>query len=89
MGERLGNAVPVPESVAVCGLFVALSVTVNVPLRVPVAVGVKVTLIVQAAPAAMLAPQVFVCPKSPPSVPVNVMLLMLNAVPWELVSVTA
>ena len=42
-------------------------------LRLPVAVGVKVTLIVQFAPAATLAPQVLVCEKSPLFVPVIVM----------------
>jgi hypothetical protein len=88
VGERLGSAVPVPERLAVCGLFVALSVTVNVPLRAPVAVGVNVTLIVQLAPAATLAPQLFVWAKSPLLLPVKVMLVILNAVPWELVSVT-
>jgi hypothetical protein len=39
-------------------------------VRLPVAVGLKVTLIVQFAPAATLAPQVFVCEKSPLFVPV-------------------
>ena len=89
LGARLGGAVPVPVRLAVCGLLVALSVTVNVPLRVPVAVGVKVTLIVQLVPPATLVPQLFVCPKSPLLPPVNVMLVMLSAVLWELVSVTA
>jgi hypothetical protein len=60
VGERLGSAVPVPERLAVCGLLVALSVTVNVPLRAPAAVGVKVTSIEQLAPAATLAPQLLV-----------------------------
>src|SRR5437660_798570 len=46
-GERLGEAIPVPDTPAVWGLLLALSVTVNVALREPVAVGVKVTLIVQ------------------------------------------
>lgn len=41
--------------------------------RAPVAVGLKVTLIVQFAPAATLAPHVFVCEKSPLFVPVMVM----------------
>ena len=63
-----------------CGLFVALSVTVRVAVRVPVAVGVKVTLIVQLDAAATLVPQVLVCAKSPLWVPVTAMLVMLNAV---------
>ena len=83
------GAIPVPVRLAVCGLFVALSVTVRVPVRVPPAVGVNVTLMVQVSPAATLAPQLFVCPKSPLLVPVNVMLVSVNAVLWALVSVTA
>ena len=41
-----------------CGLLLALSVTVNDPVRVPTAVGVKVTLMVQLVPAARVVPQV-------------------------------
>lgn len=41
--------------------------------RAPVAVGLKVTLIVQFAPAATLAPQVLFCEKSPLFVPAMVM----------------
>jgi len=57
-------------------------------VRVPVAVGVKVTLMVQVAPAATLAPQVFVSAKSPRFVPMSVMLVMLNVATPVLVSVT-
>jgi len=45
-----------------------LSVIVSVPARVPLVVGVKVTLIVQFAPVAIVAGamgQLFVCAKSP------------------------
>jgi hypothetical protein len=49
---------PVPVKVTVCGLSLALSVMVTVPLAEPAAVGVKVTLIVQAVPSAMPVPQV-------------------------------
>ncbi len=42
-----------------------MSVMVIEPLRVPAAVGVKVTLMVQEAPAATLEPQVLVWEKSP------------------------
>ena len=62
-GERLTTGavlVPVPERLTVWGLPAALSEMLRVPLRVPVAVGVKVTLIVQLAPAATLVPQLFV-----------------------------
>jgi len=43
---------PVPDSAAVCGLVLALSDMVKVPVRVPSVVGVKVTEIGQLAPAA-------------------------------------
>ncbi len=54
------GAIPVPLRLTLCGLPAALSVIDSVPVRVPVAVGVKVTLMVQLAPAATEAPQVFV-----------------------------
>ncbi len=54
------GATPVPVRLTLCGLPAALSVIDSVPVRVPVAVGVKVTLMVQLAPAATEAPQVFV-----------------------------
>ena len=88
-GERLGGAVPVPDTPEVWGLLLALSVTVSVALRDPAAVGVKVTLIVQFPPAATLDPQLLVCPKSPGLVPVKAMLVMLNAVLVGLERVTA
>src|SRR5256712_666884 len=66
VGERLTRgAVPVPVRLTMCGLPAALSVMVIAPVRVPVAVGVKVTLMVQLAPAATEVPQVLVCAKSP------------------------
>src|SRR5215472_13188435 len=46
-----GLGIPVPVRLAICGLPGALSVTVRSPFRAPIAVGVKVTLIVQLAPA--------------------------------------
>jgi hypothetical protein len=82
------GVVPVPVSVTVCGLPVALSVIVSVPVRVPPAVGVKVTLIVQLAPAATVDPQVLVSAKSLLFVPVIVILVMLTGVSSVLVSVT-
>ena len=74
-----------------CGLPLALSVMVTLALRLPVAVGVKVTLIVQFAPAAKvleLLGQVLVCAKSPLLVPLRPMLLMVKAAVPLLVSVT-
>ena len=57
--------VPVPDRATVCGLPLALSVTVSVPVREPPVVGVKVTLIVQLALAATVPPQLLVWTKSP------------------------
>jgi hypothetical protein len=56
---------PVPDSDTVSAGLVALLLTVSVPVRAPEAVGVKVTLTVQLAPAAIDVPQVLVCAKSP------------------------
>ena len=49
---------PLPVRLIVCGLPVALSLTVSVPVRVPVVVGVNFTLTVQLAPVASEVPQV-------------------------------
>src|SRR5262245_28157805 len=56
---------PVPERATVVGLFVALLVMVRVPVRAPAAVGRKLTLTVQDAPAAIEVPQELVWLKSP------------------------
>ena len=68
---------------------VALSVTTKVPVRVPAADGVKVTLVVQLAPAARVAPQV-VAPfvKLVALVPPIAMLVMFSVAPPVLVRVT-
>ncbi len=76
-------AAPVPVRLTVCGLPVALSVTLSVAVRVPVAVGVKVMVTRQVA-LALMVPDVGqvlaeLIAKSPGSVPVRVMLLMLRA----------
>ena len=55
-----------PESVTVCGLPARASSEIErVPERAPKAVGVKVTLMVQLAPAASEAEQLLLCAKSP------------------------
>jgi hypothetical protein len=59
------TASPPPLRDTVCGELPALSVIVTVPVRVPAAVGVKVTEIVQLAPAATPVPQLCVSAKSP------------------------
>lgn len=56
-GDRL-TAIPVPVRFRVCGLPAALSLMVIVPVLDPLDVGANVTLMVQFAPAATLAPQV-------------------------------
>ncbi len=61
------GAVPVPLNETLCGLPAASSVIVTEPMRVPVAVGVKLTLMVQLAPAAIDVPQLLLCEKSPPT----------------------
>ena len=60
VGERLTpvGAVPVPERLTVWGLPLALSVMLSEAVRLPLAVGLKVTLTVQLAPAATELPQV-------------------------------
>ena len=85
VGERLATGVgvpdetPVPLKAAACGLPVALSVTATLAVRVPVAVGLKVTLIMQLAPAPRLARQLWVWVKSPLLVPVMAKPLMISA----------
>jgi hypothetical protein len=83
-GDVVAWAMPTPLSESVCGLLLALSVTVSVPVRAPVAVGVKATLIVQLAPEPKDVPQVFVCAKSP----VTAIDEILNAVGKLFFSVT-
>jgi hypothetical protein len=80
--------VPVPERLTVCGLPVASSATLREALRVPVAAGLKVTLIVQLAPAATLDPQVLVWVKSPALVPETETLVTLSDALPVLVRVT-
>jgi len=80
-----GGAVPVPLNPTLCGLPLALSVTFKLAVRIPVAVGVKLTLMVQLAPAAIvlgLSGQVFAWPKSLALVPlIPIPLIVSGAVP--------
>ncbi len=80
---------PVPVRLTVWGLPVALSLTFNMAVRVPGAAGVKVTVIMQLAPAATVLPQLLVWPKSPELVPDNVKPVMLKLAVPLLVRVTA
>jgi len=59
LGESFA-VVPMPLSATFCGLPLALSVMLSAAVRVPDAVGLKVTLTVQLAPAANELPQVWV-----------------------------
>ena len=80
-------AVPVPVKATVCGLLLALSAKLKAPLRVPSALGEKVTVAVQLAPAASvvgLIGQVVVTLKS---VRLLLRLVMLSVEDWLLVSV--
>ena len=56
---------PVPLSATLCGLSKALSEMLMVPVLVPRDTGLKVTEIVQLAPALTVVPQVLVWEKSP------------------------
>jgi hypothetical protein len=79
--------VPVPVR-PTDGSATAVAVTVSVAERDPLATGVKVTVIVQLAPAAMLDPQPFVSLKSLGSAPVIEMPVMLKAALPVLLNVT-
>ena len=82
------GTVPVPERLAVCGLPVALSLTLIEAERPPLAEGVKVTLIEHVPPAATELPQVFVAAKSEAFVPVIAMLVTLRGAPPVLLRLT-
>ena len=75
------GAMPVPISVADCGLLPALSVTESVAVLVPVANGEKVTVILQLAPVARVEPHVLVSEKSPVFAPVKLMLEIVSDEP--------
>ena len=67
MGEL---ATPVPERTAVCGLPVALSLTLNAAVRVPAAAGTNVTLTVHVLPDVSVELQLLVSVKSVELAPV-------------------
>jgi hypothetical protein len=83
--ESVTGAVPVPLRLTVCGLLIALSVKLSMPVAAPIAGGEKVTPTVQVPPAARLAPQVLLAMANGPvaAMPVNV-----SAVLSRLVTVT-
>ena len=77
-----------PVRATFCGLPPPSSLRLTAAFRVPVAVGLKVTEIVQLAPAAILVPQVLVSEKSWKSVPVIVIPVNFNCVLPVFVTVT-
>jgi hypothetical protein len=79
----MGAGVPVPDKLTICGLVRSPSVTVTVPFQVSAPVGVKVTEMVQVAPAFTAVPQVLVSPKDL----LATMLVMLREVLPKLVRV--
>ena len=60
-GLTVTGTTPFPVNETICGLLLALSLMVKVPVREPSVVGVNVTLTAQLAPAASELPHVFVC----------------------------
>jgi hypothetical protein len=80
--------VPVPLSVAVCGLLASLSATLRVAVTAPAAVGVKVTLIVQLLPAARVAVHALVWANDDAPVPVMLTTMLLTVAVLLFFSVT-
>ena len=78
---------PAPVRVAVCGLLLALPVTVNVPVLVPLALGSKKTAMEQVAPSATLLPQELTAAKSLEGVAVT-LLMEIVPLPVGFVKVT-
>jgi hypothetical protein len=75
---------PVPVRLDVCGLLLALSLTLNCPVLVPVACGVNLTLIVHLLLAGRLVAQVVVDTAKSPVVEIA---MLVRAIVWLLVSV--
>src|SRR5579871_164471 len=76
-GERLTGSVPEPVRATVCGLLLALSLMLTVPVCGPPTVGVNVTVIVHDPSAGRLAPQVLTWVKA--AEPMIVMLMPVSA----------
>src|ERR1035441_5362621 len=73
-------ALPVPVTTADCGEPAALSATEIAAVKLAAVVGVKVTVMVQVAPAASEAAQLLVWPKLLAFVPVTEMLVMVQEI---------
>jgi hypothetical protein len=76
VADSVTGALPVPLRLTACGLLIALSAKVSVPVTAPSVAGAKVTPTVQVAPAAMPVPQVLLAMANGPplttEMPVNV-----------------
>src|SRR5205823_4238796 len=84
--------VAVPDRLTTLGLLGALLAIVRLPLREPRSLGAKVTLIVQLAPTATAAPQLFVWAKSPLTVMPKkrrslLLPVLVNFTDWEVLVV--
>jgi hypothetical protein len=66
--DAIAKSTPEPLNATICGPPAALSDMTTVPARLPLAEGIKVTLMLQLAPAFKEAPQLFLCAKSPVAV---------------------
>ena len=71
VAESVTGAMPLPVTLAVCGLLPASSFTFRTADRAPELPGVNITLIVQLSFGARLDPQLLFCEKSPKFVPVK------------------
>jgi hypothetical protein len=78
-GVNAAGRIPAPDSVTVCGLLLALSLTLSVPVLVPVADGVNVTLIVHLPLAARLVVHVVADIAKSPVVEIA---MLVNATVW-------
>src|SRR2546426_10251921 len=87
-GVAIEKSVPIPVRAIAWGAPGALSAMVMAPFRVPVAVGVKVTLMVQLAPAATLVPFLQVVPAAGAKSPLGSTLVMVSMTVPPFVSVT-
>jgi len=84
VGISVAGSTPLPVSADVCGLLLALSLTLSVPVLWPNAVGVKVTLIGQCALAARLVVQLVA---DGAKSRVTVIVMLVSGTFWLLVSV--
>jgi len=83
-----GGETPFPLRAAVCGVFAALSATVNVPVREPVIEGLNVTMMLQDPPAGTLTPMAHVLDTATVKSPLAETSEIAIGVVWPLLSFT-